>query len=464
MKENSTIAAIATALSPAGISIIRISGPEALAVADRVYRSKNGKKKLSSVPSHTIHYGFICDDGQMIDEVMVSVMRAPHSFTAEDTVEINCHGGILITRRVLDCVLAHGAAPAQPGEFTKRAFLNGRMDLSQAEAVMDLISAKNRFAMDASMEQLTGTTGEKVKNLRSRLLDEIAFIEAALDDPEHISLDGYTDSLSGHVREIRREIEKMAATFDNGKILAEGIKTVIVGKPNVGKSSLLNVLAGRQRAIVTDVAGTTRDILEEQIMLGPISLILTDTAGIRDTADSVEKIGVEKAREAAEKADLLIYVADSSGELDDDDFRIIELLKGRKSIILLNKSDLPAKTTEDDLRETLREAGIGAKILSVSAVQEEGLEQFAQEIRRMFEQGLVAGNDQVIITNARQKACLQDALRSLKLVEESICSGMPEDMLTIDLMDAYSSLGSIIGEEVEEDLVNRIFEKFCMGK
>ncbi len=476
MKENSTIAAIATALSPAGISIIRISGPQAFAIIDRVYRTKkeaqaikNGTldsgtvssaKKLSNASTHTIHYGYICDGNEVIDEVMVSVMRGPRSFTAEDTVEINCHGGILVTRRVLDCVLKNGAAPAQPGEFTKRAFLNGRIDLSQAEAVMELISAKNRFAMDASLEQLSGKIRNRIQSLRSALLDEIAYIEAALDDPEHISLEGYTEGLIGRIEKIRTDVQKMADSFDNGKVLTEGIRTVIVGKPNAGKSSLLNALSGRQRAIVTEIAGTTRDTLEEQIMLGDLSLILVDTAGIRDTSDVVEKIGVEKAREAAAKADLLIYVADSSRAIDEDDMQIMELLKDKKSIILLNKSDLSPVIWPQDIKAV----GIDAPVLWISAAKEDGLDALEQTIRGMFEQGMLAGNDEVIITNARQKACLLNACRSLALAEEGIENEMPEDMLTIDMMDAYTSLGEVIGEEVEEDLVNRIFAKFCMGK
>lgn len=475
MKEKTTIAAVATALSPAGISIIRISGSQAFDVIDRIYRTKKeaeaikagvsdnagvSAKKLSNAPTHTIHYGYICDENEVIDEVMVSLMRGPRSFTAEDTVEINCHGGILVTRRVLDCVLRNGAAPAEPGEFTKRAFLNGRIDLSQAEAVMELISAKNRFAMDASLDQLSGKIKNRIQSLRNALLDEIAYIEAALDDPEHISLEGYTEGLTGRIEKVRTDVQKMADTFDNGRVLTEGIRTVIVGKPNAGKSSLLNALSGRQRAIVTEIAGTTRDTLEEQIMIGDLSLLLVDTAGIRDTSDVVEKIGVEKAKEAAEKADLLIYVADSSRSLDEDDRQIMELLKDKKSIILLNKSDLASVVTPEDLKE----AGINAPVLWISAAKEDGIDALEQTIQDMFERGMLAGNDEVIITNARQKTCLLNACESLQFAETSIENGMPEDMLTIDMMDAYTSLGEVIGEEVEEDLVNRIFAKFCMGK
>ena len=484
MKENSTIAAIATALSPAGISIIRISGPQALDVIDRIYRTKkevesikkgafaaaasSSAKKLSNAPTHTIHYGYICDENEVIDEVMVSIMKGPRSFTAEDTVEINCHGGILVTRRVLDCVFKNGAAPAQPGEFTKRAFLNGRIDLSQAEAVMELISAKNRFAIDASLEQLSGKIKNRIQDLRSTLLDEIAYIEAALDDPEHISLEGYTEGLTERVQKIRATVKKMADSFDNGKVLTEGIRTVIVGKPNAGKSSLLNALSGRQRAIVTEIAGTTRDTLEEQIMLGDLSLILVDTAKLNSNrqAKSAPQEYLSsyrqslKAREAAAKADLLIYVADSTRNLDEDDHKIMELLKNKKSIILLNKSDLSSVIQPKDLKA----AGVDAPVLWISAANEDGLDALEQTIRDMFEQGMIAGNDEVVITNARQKTCLLNACESLRLAEEGIENGMPEDMLTIDMMDAYTSLGEVIGEEIEEDLVNRIFAKFCMGK
>ena len=457
INEFDTIAAIATAVSNAGIGIIRISGSEAMEILAKIFEPYNKKADVYQLENHRIYYGNIKDGEEVVDECIVLIMKGPHSYTKEDVVEIDCHGGVTVVYKVLNLVLKNGARAAEPGEFTKRAFLNGRIDLSQAEAVMELISAKNRFAIDASLEQLSGKIKNRIQDLRSTLLDEIAYIEAALDDPEHISLEGYTEGLTERVQKIRATVKKMADSFDNGKVLTEGIRTVIVGKPNAGKSSLLNALSGRQRAIVTEIAGTTRDTLEEQIMLGDLSLILVDTAGIRDTSDVVEKIGVEKAREAAAKADLLIYVADSSRNLDEDDHKIMELLKNKKSIILLNKSDLSSVIQPKDLKA----AGVDAPVLWIN---EDGLDALEQTIRDMFEQGMIAGNDEVVITNARQKTCLLNACESLRLAEEGIENGMPEDMLTIDMMDAYTSLGEVIGEEIEEDLVNRIFAKFCMGK
>lgn len=456
----STIAAIATSPGESGIGIIRISGEESLNILNKIFYPAS--KNLEPKDNHRqLIYGHIKDErGHIIDEVLAVYFPAPKTYTAEDVVEIDCHGGIVPLSNTLSLVLRCGADLAEPGEFTKRAFLNGRIDLSQAEAVMELISAKNRFAIDASLEQLSGKIKNRIQDLRNTLLDEIAYIEAALDDPEHISLEGYTQGLTERVQKIRLAAKKMADSFDNGKVLTEGIRTVIVGKPNAGKSSLLNALSGRQRAIVTEIAGTTRDTLEEQIMLGDLSLILVDTAGIRDTSDVVEKIGVEKAREAAAKADLLIYVADSSRNLDEDDHKIMELLKNKKSIILLNKSDLSSVIQPQDLKA----AGVDAPVLWISAANEDGLDVLEQTIRDMFEQGMIAGNDEVVITNARQKTCLLNACESLRLAEEGIENGMPEDMLTIDMMDAYTSLGEVIGEEIEEDLVNRIFAKFCMGK
>ena len=400
--QNDTIAAIATAMSPSGIGIIRISGDDALSVIDRIYKSKNNKKKISACQSHTIHYGFIYDGDEKIDEVMVLLMKAPNTYTREDTVEIDCHGGVYVMKRVLEAVIKNGARPAEPGEFTKRAFLNGRIDLSQAESVIDVINSKNDFALKSSLSQLGGAVLGSIRQIREQLLHEIAFIESALDDPEHISLDGYPQKLRAIVDNEYVDIDGLLKTSDNGRILKEGINTVIIGKPNAGKSSLLNALSGRQRAIVTEIAGTTRDTLEEQIMLGDLSLILVDTAGIRDTSDVVEKIGVEKAREAAAKADLLIYVADSSRNLDEDDHKIMQLLKNKKSIILLNKSDLSSVIQPKDLKA----AGVDAPVLWISAANEDGLDALEQTIRDMFEQGMIAGNDEVVITNARQKTCL----------------------------------------------------------
>ncbi len=454
-----TIAAIATAMAPSGIGIVRISGLEAVAVADRLYRGKKKEKKLADMKSHTIHYGWIVEKEQVLDEVLVMLMRGPHSYTGEDTVEIDCHGGVLAVKRVLEAVLHAGARIADPGEFTKRAFLNGRIDLSQAEAVMDVISAKSEYALQSSVSQLQGSVRRAVKEIREKLLYEIAFIESALDDPEHISLDGYPEKLEGIVQEEKRKIEKLLKSADDGKMLQEGIKTVILGKPNAGKSSLLNLLVGEEKAIVTDIAGTTRDVLEEQISLGGISLRMLDTAGIRSTADKVEQIGVERAKEHAKNADLILYVVDASVPLDENDGQIMELLKGRKTILLLNKSDLETVISKEEL--TVR---IDAPVLNISAREETGLAELEALIKEMFFQGEISFNDEVYITNMRQKRALEEALESLKLVENSIAMGMPEDFFSIDLMNAYERLGSIIGEAVGEDLVNEIFSKFCTGK
>lgn len=454
-----TIAAIATAMAPSGIGIVRISGPEAVAVADRLYRGKKKEKKLADMKSHTIHYGWIVEKEQVLDEVLVMLMRGSHSYTGEDTVEIDCHGGVLAVKRVLEAVLHAGARIADPGEFTKRAFLNGRIDLSQAEAVMDVISAKSEYALQSSVSQLQGSVRRAVKEIREKLLYEIAFIESALDDPEHISLDGYPEKLEGIVQEEKRQIEKLLKSADDGKMLQEGIKTVILGKPNAGKSSLLNLLVGEEKAIVTDIAGTTRDVLEEQISLGGISLRMLDTAGIRSTADKVEQIGVERAKEHAKNADLILYVVDASVSLDENDGQIMELLKGRKTILLLNKSDLETVISKEELT-----ARIDAPVLNISAREETGLAELEALIKEMFFQGEISFNDEVYITNMRQKRALEEALESLKLVENSIAMGMPEDFFSIDLMNAYERLGSIIGEAVGEDLVNEIFSKFCTGK
>lgn len=454
-----TIAAIATAMTNAGIGIIRISGPEALEVIDRIYRSPKGKKRISEYPSHRVHYGYIMDGEQMIDEVMVLVMKAPNSYTREDTVEIDCHGGTLIMQKILRTVLKYGARAAEPGEFTKRAFLNGRIDLSQAEAVMGLIDAKNEYALKASMNQLNGAVSSKIKNLREDILYQIAFIESALDDPEHISLDGYQEKLLSLVDDMLEKLEAVLKQAENGRVLTEGIKTVILGKPNAGKSSLLNLLAGEERAIVTEIAGTTRDVLTESIVLGGLSLNIVDTAGIRNTDDIVEKIGVEKAKEYAKDADLLIYVVDSSVPLDENDTEIINFIRDKKGIVLLNKTDLQPVIKEEELKKITEK-----EIISVSAKEGKGIEKLEELLKSMFLSGQVGYNDEVCITNIRQKQAVWQALESVKLVKQSILDGMPEDFYTIDFMNAYEELGYVIGEALEDDLVNEIFGKFCMGK
>ena len=454
-----TIAAIATAMSNSGIGIVRISGDEALDVADRIFRPKKGSRKVSDMETHTIHYGYVADGDEVIDEVMLLIMKAPRSYTCEDTIEIDCHGGVLVMKKILETVLKYGARPAEPGEFTKRAFLNGRIDLSQAESVIDVINAQNELALKSSVSQLQGAVLEKIKDIRAVVLHEIAFIESALDDPEHVSLEGYPEQLHEIMSDAHAKVKKLLDSSDNGKMLKEGINTAIVGKPNAGKSSLLNILVGEERAIVTEIAGTTRDILQEQIQIGGIGLNVIDTAGIRDTEDIVEKIGVNKSREYIEKADLIIYVVDSSTELDENDQEIIEAIQDKKAIVLLNKSDLDAKTDATVLQERLDKP-----ILSISAKNNTGIHELEALIEEMFFSGKLSFNDEVYITNIRQKNALAEAESSLKMVLQSIDDGMPEDFFTIDMMNAYETLGTIIGESVGEDLVNEIFSKFCMGK
>lgn len=482
-----TIVAIATALSDSGIGIIRVSGDEAIPIVNKIYRNKKNREVLSMYDSHTIHYGFVVEkDGSPIDEVMVSVMRAPHSYTMEDTVEINCHGGALMMKKILMTTIEAGARLAEPGEFTKRAFLNGRIDLSRAEAVMDVIHAKNQFALKSSMKQLRGSVFEKIKELREKILYEIAFIESALDDPEHISLEGYTEKLSDQVSFVIKELKKLLNSADDGKMLKEGICTVIVGKPNVGKSSLLNLMVGQDRAIVTDIAGTTRDTLEETIYLGDITLNIIDTAGIRNTEDMVEKIGVEKAKTISEDADLILYVMDSSVPLDENDADIMRMIKDKKAILLLNKSDLDEVVdltavnelfynvsekssrvymmSENLEEEELQDGNDTIVMVKISAKENDGMDKLVHLIKKMFFHGQISYNDEICITSSRHKEALLEALESMNQVCGSLENQMPEDFYSIDLMSAYASLGKIIGEEVGDDLVNEIFSKFCMGK
>lgn len=473
-----TIAAISTGMTNSGIGIVRLSGSEALEIADKVYR---GKENITEVPDHTIHYGHITDGEETIDEVLMMVMHGPGTFTGEDTVEINCHGGTYVVSRVLETVLKYGARAAEPGEFTKRAFLNGKMDLSQAEAVIDLINSENEYALQSSVSQLKGSVKSAINELRSKILYHTAFIETALDDPEHISVDGYGEILKVVSEEIIEKLQKLIDSADDGRIMKEGIQTVIVGKPNAGKSSLLNLLAGHDRAIVTDIAGTTRDVLEEQIRLQGLNLNVIDTAGIRQTEDLVEKMGVDKAKEYAQKADLIIYVVDASKKLDENDEKIMELIYDKKAIILLNKSDLKTVVDENLIRKKISDLKKEAEqteksegqtykvsenipVIQISAKEEQGIQTFQDTVKEMFLRGNISFNEEIYITNARQKSALVNAMESMKKVIESIEKGMPEDFYSIDLMDAYEELGNITGESMGEDLVNEIFSKFCMGK
>ncbi len=454
-----TIAAIATAMNNAGISIIRISGEDALNIADRIFKSRSGDKQVSLMPSHTIHYGYIVDKEVIIDEVMLLIMKGPKSYTKEDVIEIDCHGGIVVTKRILETVLKYGARAAEPGEFTKRAFLNGRIDLSQAEAVSDIINAKNEIALKNSISQLRGNVLNKIKDIRNSIIHDLAFIEAALDDPEHISLDRFAEELDKHIDESLIELQVLLKSSENGRLIKEGIKTVILGKPNAGKSSLLNILVGSDRAIVTDIAGTTRDTLEETIQLGNITLNIIDTAGIRLTEDVVEKIGVDKAKQSAKDADLVIFVTDASTELDENDHEIIDIIQDKKAVVLMNKTDLDIKLQNEQI-----EALTGKEVIPVSAKENTGIDLLENWITEQFFSGNLDFNDEIYITNIRQKEAISESIKSLHMVKKSIEDEMPEDFYSIDLMNAYEVLGGIIGEAVDEDLVNTIFREFCMGK
>lgn len=457
---NDTICAIATAPSNSGISIIRVSGSDAVSVVDSIFVNPSYKHILPSMESHTISYGFLLDGNEIVDEVLVSYFKGPKSFTAEDTVEINCHGGVFVTNRILDLVIKSGARLAEPGEFTKRAFLNGRIDLSSAEAVMDIISSSSNMSLKSSISSLRGSVFKKIKELRDKIIYEIAYIESALDDPEHISLDGYPKELDSVMHSVLNDVESLIKSCSGGRIIREGIRTVIVGKPNVGKSSLLNMLTGFDRAIVSDIEGTTRDIIEEKVTLGDINLCLVDTAGIRPTDNKIESIGVDRAKESLEMADLVIFVIDSSVPFDDNDKNIISMISDKKCIVLYNKSDLSPLVSLKEIEDLLPDK----KIIKTSVTNDVGSLELENVIKDMFVLNEIDFNNEVIITNNRHKAALNETSAFLKNVIDSIANDMPEDFYSIDLMGAYASLGLIIGEEVSDDLVNEIFSKFCMGK
>lgn len=474
MERKDTIAAIATGMTDSGIGIIRISGEKALAAGNEIFRSPSGKKVLNNAKNRTLYYGYIYDYQKdfSIDEVMAVVMRAPKSFTGEDTVEIQCHGGVFVMRRILETVLKCGVRLAEPGEFTRRAFLNGRIDLAGAEAVMDVIRSQNEYALASSVKQLRGTLSTEIRQLRGDILHEVALIESALDDPEHFTMEGYPDELAEKIDLLKSRIGYLIDTAENGRLMKEGINTVIVGKPNVGKSSLLNCLVGEERAIVTDVAGTTRDVLRETVMLGNLCLNVADTAGIRETEDTIEKIGVKRALKYADDADLVIYVVDASTDLDENDREIASLIREKKKIILLNKSDLDGRVTEEEIRDLFGELpGVEEEmteqetvIVNTSFKEGNGMDTVEETVKEMFFQGQIGSSNEIVITSVRHKKALEEAYNSLILVEKSLEEGMPEDFYSIDLMDAYASLGRIIGEEVDDDLVEEIFSKFCMGK
>ena len=486
-----TIAAIVTGMNQGGIGVIRVSGNNAILAVNKIFVPNKKGKEVSNLESYTAAYGNIINpkDNSIIDEVVVLVMRAPYTYTKEDVVEIDCHGGMQVMKNILHLIInlnnirlfdsneskednnnilndrknidkqSLKVRLARPGEFTERAFLNGRIDLSQAESVTDIISAKNEIAAKTAVSQLKGSLKNKIQNIRNELIHNIAFIESALDDPEHYSLDGFTDELKNILCDKRSEIEHLIKTADNGRMIKEGISTVILGKPNAGKSSILNVLAGKERAIVTDVAGTTRDILEEFISINGIPLNIIDTAGIRETDDIVEKIGVDKSISVMEQADLILYIIDSSVPIDENDISIMEKIKDRQVIILSNKSDLNTVVREEDIRKYLDH-----KIIDISAKEQSGFDELYDELDKLFFQGRITYNDEIYITNERHKQALINAVSSINMAINSIDDGMPEDFYTIDLISAYEQLGYIIGQSVDDDLVNTIFRDFCMGK
>ena len=461
--DDDTICAIATAMSDAGIGIIRISGKDAVSIVDKFYLSAKKVHNLSEHAPNTIEYGYICDNEEnILDEVMISFMKAPHSYTREDVIEINTHGGMMIMNEILELLISNGCRLADPGEFTKRAFLNGRIDLTKAEAVMDIISAQNKFALHNSEKQLRGEVYNVISELRKKILYEMAYIESALDDPENYDLDGYKPTLLTELKELSDKCMNLINSSNEGKIRKDGINTVIIGKPNAGKSSLLNIMTGEERAIVTDIAGTTRDIIEETVRMDDIILHIIDTAGIRNTDDTIEKIGVDKAKKYANDAELIIYLIDSTKDLTSDDYDIIDLIKNKKVIVLLNKSDLGNQIVSKD--DVLSRFETEIPIINTSMTDMSGIEEMKQAISNYFLDGSIVPKQELYITNMRHQQALRKTYDSISLVIQSINDDMSEDFFTVDLMNAYASLGEIIGEEVGDDLVEEIFSKFCMGK
>lgn len=460
--EMDTIAAISTPMGEGAISIVRLSGENAISIANRLFAGVGGKK-LVDVPSHTIHYGKIVDPdtGETVEEAMVSVMKAPKTFTREDVVEINCHGGLVAVNRVLQLVLKNGARLAEPGEFTKRAFLNGRIDLSQAEAVMDLIRAKTDKAMNVAIGQMEGRLSKLVKKLRQEILEVVAHIEVNIDYPEYDDVEEMTHRmLEEKAQYIKNEIEKLLRTAHQGKILREGLSTAIIGRPNVGKSSLLNSLVQENKAIVTNIPGTTRDVIEEYVNVRGVPLRLIDTAGIRETEDIVERIGVERSRKALKEADLILLVINSSEPLSPEDEALFEAVEGMDVIVILNKWDLPHQVE----MERVSELAQGAKILTTSLVTEEGMEKLEDAIAAMYFEGQMETGDLTYVSNSRHIALLNQALEAIQDVQNGIQSNTPIDIIQIDLTRTWDLLGEIIGDTVQESLLNQLFSQFCLGK
>lgn len=459
--EFDTIAAISTPPGEGAISIVRLSGDQALTIANKVYQS--GNKQLLDVPSHTIHYGHIVDpkSEQLVDEVMVSVMRAPRTFTREDVVEINCHGGIVVVNQILQLLLREGARLAEPGEFTKRAFLNGRVDLSQAEAVMDLIRAKTDKAMGVALNQLDGNLSALIRSLRQEILETLAQVEVNIDYPEYDDVEELTTKLLlEKAQMIQQRIEVLLATSQQGKVLREGLSTAIIGRPNVGKSSLLNHLLREEKAIVTDIAGTTRDVIEEYVNVRGVPLKLIDTAGIRETEDIVEQIGVARSRKALAESELILLVLNQSEPLTIEDEQLLEATKGLKRIILLNKTDLPKQLEEDKLLSLIEDE----PVFAVSVANNEGLDRLETAISELFFGGQTGERDATYVSNTRHIALLEKAAISLQEVIAGIDSGMPVDLVQMDMTRCWDYLGEVVGDSVQDELITQLFSQFCLGK
>lgn len=457
-----TIAAISTPMGEGAIAIIRLSGPDAVQIADRMYKGPK-EKKLVSVDSHTIHYGHIVDSSteQVIEEVMVSVLRAPKTFTREDVIEINCHGGIVTVNKVLQLALKEGARLAEPGEFTKRAFLNGRIDLSQAEAVMDLIRAKTDRAMNVAITQMEGRLSGLIKRLRGEILETLAHVEVNIDYPEYDDVEEMTHRvLVEKATSVKKEIESLLTTSQQGKILREGLSTVIIGRPNVGKSSLLNSLVQETKAIVTDIPGTTRDVIEEYVNVRGVPLRLVDTAGIRETEDIVERIGVERSRQVLKEADLILLVLNYSEELSEEDIKLFEAVSGMDIIVIVNKTDLEPKLDVEKVKELAKDR----PVVTTSLLQEKGIDELEMAIQSLFFTGSIESGDLTYVSNTRHIALLQEAKQSIEDALEGIEMDVPIDIVQIDLTRCWEQLGEIIGDAVHESLIDQLFSQFCLGK
>ncbi|TKD67652.1 tRNA uridine-5-carboxymethylaminomethyl(34) synthesis GTPase MnmE [Pseudalkalibacillus hwajinpoensis] len=457
--EYETIAAISTPMGEGAIAIVRLSGSEAVEIADRLYK---GKKALNSVDSHTIHYGHLIDPDtdEVAEEVMVSLMRGPRTFTREDIVEINCHGGLVSVNRVLELVLRSGARLAEPGEFTKRAFLNGRIDLSQAEAVIDLIRAKTDRAMNVALNQMEGRLSTLIAKLRQQLLETVAHVEVNIDYPEYDAEEMTQDLLTNQLKEVEEEIKNILVTARQGKILREGLSTVIVGRPNVGKSSLLNSLVHENKAIVTDVPGTTRDVIEEYVNVRGVPLRLVDTAGIRETEDLVERIGVERSRERLKQADLILLVLNYNDELTDEDKKLFEAVEGMDVIVIVNKTDLDEKLDLSKVKELAEEH----PMITTSLKNEQGVDELEKSISELFFAGSVESQDLTYVSNSRHIALLEQSRKTLEDALGAVEAGMPVDMVQIDITRTWELLGEIIGDTVSDSLIDQLFSQFCLGK